>query len=118
MTNQNELRRRASSRILILDALTAAGARGCTNVELSAIALRFGGRIFELKKQGHNITDPVCEGGGVYRYTLQAPVAPQPGQPGWLASLPVVASIDRRGRVQPTAPPDSAPVIGGLLFDL
>lgn len=43
---------------------------------------------------------------------------PQPGTPGFLASLPVLASIDRRGRVQPATPPDSAPVIGGLLFDL
>ncbi len=48
-------------------------------------------------------------------WTLVPRIAP--GTPGFLASLPVVASITgRAGRVQPTAPPDSTPTAMGRLF--
>jgi hypothetical protein len=56
-------------RTKILDVLNSRGGRGATNVELSEIALRFGGRIHELRAARHVIT---CkqEGRGLYRYTL------------------------------------------------
>jgi hypothetical protein len=61
-----ERRRQDSSRTRILDRLTKGPA---TNTQLSKIALRFGARIFELRKAGHNITSSPREG-GVVIYTL------------------------------------------------
>ena len=116
--NPNEQRRRASSKSLILAALQAAGSRGCTNLELNDIAFRYGGRIFELRHEGHDIPEPTIEGPGVYRYILRPATTVQPGQPGYLASLVPVASIDR-GRVIPTPPPtEHEPAATGFLFDL
>jgi hypothetical protein len=117
LSNPNEMRRRASSKALILAALQQAGARGCTNLELNDIAFRYGGRIFELRREGYDIPEPTVEAPGVYRYTLlTAPAAPKPGEAGFLASLPVVASIT--GRAIRSASTDSTPAATGLLFDL
>jgi hypothetical protein len=100
LANPNEMRReqarRASNRELALEALVRAGDRGILNIDLMAIAgSRAGGRVDELRQQGHRITCEQVER-GVYRYTLHT------GR-----GLPAVAV------------PDSLPAAtGGLLFDL
>jgi hypothetical protein len=121
LTDINELRReqarRTYNRDHALEALTVAGARGVSNIDLMAIAgARAGARVQELRDRGH-VIDCVHETGGQWRYILR-PVTPAPGQPGYLASLVPVASIDR-GRVIPTPPPTGhEPAATGLLFDL
>lgn len=116
MTNPNEARRRASSKALIVAALKAAGPRGCSNDELNAIAFRYGGRIHEARKDGHDI-ESIHEHDGSWRFVLHEPArtaAPRPGEPGYLRSLPVVASITGRPVRLPT---DSEPTaIGDRLF--
>lgn len=101
LANPNALRReharRRSNRELALEALMRAGERGVSNIDLMAIAgSRAGGRVDELRQQGHRITCEQVER-GVYRYTLHT------------------------GRGIPTrsALPDHSPAAtGGLLFDL
>ena len=85
--NPNEARRRASSKAQILAACKAAGPTGCTNAELNAISFRYGGRIHELRQQGH-VIESVDEHDGAWRFILRP--SPQPGSPGYLASLPAV----------------------------
>jgi hypothetical protein len=100
LPNPNEMRReqvrRASNRERALEALMRAGERGILNLDLMAIAgSRAGGRVDELRQQGHRITCEQVER-GVYRYTLQS-----------------------EARRQAVAIPDSLPAAtGGLLFDL
>jgi len=69
---RQEIGRLGTARDRVLAALLAAGPDGCTNVELCAPhvgGMRFGARLFELKHQlGWDISDPVHERGGVYRY--------------------------------------------------
>jgi hypothetical protein len=60
---QQEARRLESQHSKILAALTAAGTKGCTNVELSAIALRYGARVGELVNVGYYIEKTRIEGG-------------------------------------------------------
>jgi hypothetical protein len=110
--NPNEMRRRQSSKAQILAALQAAGSRGCTNDELNAVAYRYGGRIKELRDDGHDI-ESINEGAGLFRYVLHVPARIKPGQPGYLASLPVLASITGRP-VRPVAPTAPATDSGRL----
>jgi hypothetical protein len=107
-----ELERRESSKDRILAALQDAGARGVTNHEFNdgMRIYRYGARIEELRKAGHAIAS-IDEGNGCWRFVLTT--GPRPGQPGYLASLPVVASIDRR-LVKPTT--DTDPAATGRLF--
>lgn len=116
MGNPNEARRRASSKALILAALREAGPRGCSNRDLNDIAFRYGGRLEELRTAGHDI-ESIDEGGGWWRYVLHEPARIKPGTPGFLASLPAVASITGRAIPAP-AVPDSAPGGNRTLFDL
>jgi len=106
----DELTRRASSKDRILEALRAAGATGCTNHELNVISYRYGARILDLRKAEYRI-DSIHEHDGTWRFVLRTDT-PQPGQPGFLASLPVVASINPRVRVTPTT--DDTPRDGCL----
>jgi hypothetical protein len=70
-----ELARRATAKARVLAALTEAGPRGLTNVELVTICQRFGARIFELKAEGYAISDPAAVSPGVYRYMLTVGLA-------------------------------------------
>lgn len=63
-----------SRRALVLQLLTEAGPRGVTTAEFleAGCGSRFGGRIFELRRDGHAIdARPIRTGS--YRYTLRAP---------------------------------------------
>lgn len=53
----------------ILEMLTTAADRGCTNAQLRAICHAVNSRISDLRKRGHTI-HAVAEGGGVWRYRL------------------------------------------------
>lgn len=70
-----EKTRRANNKARLLSALQD---RPHTNVELAAIAgLRFGGRLFELRRECWDIrTEPLD--GGLVRYTLRGRI--EPGQ--------------------------------------
>ena len=113
----DELTRRTSNRERVLDALRTAGTAGCMNTFLMRPDIggsRAGGRVQELRDIGYVIDcDRVQD--GLYRYTLRSEpnaTAPKPGTPGWLASLPVIASINPRVRVTPTT--DDTPQDGKL----
>lgn len=67
--NASEKSRINSKKIQILQALRNAGIAGITNVELSRIALRYGGHLGKLYEQGYKI-DKVSLGNGVYNYIL------------------------------------------------
>ena len=67
-----ELARRSTARDRVLAALLAAGAKGCTNVELCAPdcgGMRAVGRVDELRDTWHIETVHVRR--GVYRYVLK-----------------------------------------------
>ncbi len=98
--NPNEQRRRASSRVLILDALVTAGAKGVTNGFLNDISFRYGARLLELRQAGHDV-ESIFVGAGLWRFVLHVPartVSPQPGTPGYLRSLPITAAIETKPR--------------------
>lgn len=94
---RREHQRRASHRDRVLDALREAGETGVLNTHLMSPEIggsRAGGRVQELRDAGYVITCSHVEG-GLYRYTLHAGSRPRPGEPGFLASLVPVASIQR-----------------------
>jgi hypothetical protein len=66
---EKEVKRLGTGKARILAALKAAGRKGCTNIELSAIQLRYGGSTHELQKEGYDITNTRVEG-GLFRYVL------------------------------------------------
>jgi hypothetical protein len=66
---KKEVQRLGTGKARILAALKAAGRKGCTNTELSAIQLRYGGSTHELEKDGYDITVTRIEG-GLFRYVL------------------------------------------------
>lgn len=114
LSNPNEMRRemarRTSNRERVLEALRAAGPAGCLNVFLMRPDVggsRAGGRVQDLRDAGFVIDcDRIQD--GTYRYTLRSEPgqAPTPGSAGYLASLPVVASINPRGQVTPVTTDD------------
>jgi hypothetical protein len=59
---------RKAQRSQIFNALRKARSQGCTNVELNKICFRYGGRIHELRNDGHKIITK--KEGELYRYTL------------------------------------------------
>lgn len=65
---------KAASRIRqkdqILAALEGAGAAGCTSESLNAICYRYGGRIFDLRKDGWDIRTLGRKGTELARYVL------------------------------------------------
>lgn len=67
--DKKEIKRQANVRGKILDSLREAGSDGVTNVQLSKIAVRYGGSLGSLYKRGYMI-DKEHVGGGVYKYTL------------------------------------------------
>jgi hypothetical protein len=56
--------------------LQAAGPTGVTNLVLNEIAFRYGGRLFELRKQGYDI-ETKAEGESVFRFILKGRKAAQ-----------------------------------------
>jgi Helix-turn-helix domain len=58
----------------ILSLLRSRGAAGVSNSELNAICFRYGARIFELRKAGHQI-ETVREGETEFRFVLTEPEA-------------------------------------------
>jgi hypothetical protein len=56
----------------ILDLLIERGEQGVRNTELNKICFRYGARIFELRKLGHDIKT-VKESDGLYRFVLKVP---------------------------------------------
>lgn len=64
--------RSPKQRDLILALLQLRGAKGATNAELSQIAMRFGGRLLEIRKMGHEVRVQ-SEGRGLFRYWLVVP---------------------------------------------
>jgi len=53
----------------VLNYLRSCGQKGCTNIELSKIAIRYGGYLGALYDEGYNIHKEHL-GDGVFRYTL------------------------------------------------
>jgi len=118
--NLNEARRRANNKLAVLAFLRERGTRGATNVELVEIGgmRAVGGRLTELRAEGHDV-ETIREGGGLFRFVLHEPARTagvQPGQPGYLSSLPVVASITGRAIPARAVPADSDPAATGRLF--
>jgi len=61
--------KRPGQRERILSFLRSRGAAGATNAELNAIAFRYGGRIHELRRMGHQI-DTIRESENLFRFVL------------------------------------------------
>ena len=62
----------------ILSLLRSRGASGATNIELNAIAFRYGGRIHELRRMGYRI-EPLRESENLFRFVLiSEPENPKP----------------------------------------
>jgi hypothetical protein len=120
LANPNEMRRemarRRTHKAAILELLQARGPLGATNVELvdpNVGGMRAcGARIPELRAEGHDISDAINEGGGLFRYVLRT--GPKPGEQGYLASLVPVASITGRAIPARTTTTDNAPPPGFL----
>jgi hypothetical protein len=120
----NEFRRREGNKARVRELLRSSGARGAYNHELVAVGgmRAVGARLTELRAEGLDI-ETINEGGGLFRFVLHEParhqkcahcqvhfierdglclfcinagIKPQlmPGQPGYLASLPILSSID------------------------
>lgn len=69
MFNREEKERIENKTTQVLNALRQAGEDGLTNAELSRIALRYGGHLGELYRDGYKI-DKVSLGNGLYNYIL------------------------------------------------
>lgn len=69
-----ETLRRASAKDRVLELFKAK--RVVTNVELGQVCQRYGARIWEAKKEGHRISEPVCLEPGIYQYTYEGWEAP------------------------------------------
>jgi hypothetical protein len=69
------VRDRRTQAELILAAMQEAGDKGVTNLDLNKICFRYGGRIFDLREQGHNIVT-INEGKGVFRFVLKPRIQP------------------------------------------
>lgn len=54
----------------VLKALQSAGRNGVLNAQLNAICFRYGARIFELRREGHDIRQ-ISLGKGLYRVWLE-----------------------------------------------
>ena len=73
--------KRPAQRERILSLLRSRGAAGATNVELNAIAFRYGGRIHELREMGYRI-ETVRESENLFRFVLVAePLKAEPLSP-------------------------------------
>ena len=82
---QDDERRYAAQRQQIVDRLLVGPA---TTLELSAIALRFGARVHELRRRGFEIESKRL-GGGLWLYRL----IPEPKQLELLAGLDALAQV-------------------------
>jgi hypothetical protein len=68
-----EQTRRLTAKERVLEMLQAQGE--ATNVELNAVALRYGARIFDLRKEGYDITTE-SKGNGLFRFVYRGRTAP------------------------------------------
>ncbi|AYP68290.1 hypothetical protein PQE75_gp189 [Bacillus phage vB_BcoS-136] len=68
--NKKEEARIEKKQVQILNALRNAGNNGITNVELSEIALRYGGYLGKLYEQGYKIDRESVGEKGVHKYIL------------------------------------------------
>lgn len=75
--NAKDVERARGQEDQILSMLRAAGAAGCTNSQLWAVAHAVNSRISDLRKRGHRITAG-SEGGGIWRYKLILSEPPRP----------------------------------------
>lgn len=66
--------RRASAKQRVLALLQERGR--VTNLELGQVCQRYGARIWEAKREGHDITEPVCLAPGIYEYEYRGLVKP------------------------------------------
>jgi hypothetical protein len=57
----------------ILALLKERGGRGVLNTELNSMCMRYGARIFELRRQGYQI-ETIAEGEQIYRFVLKCDV--------------------------------------------
>lgn len=73
---KQEKQHQDSRKLAILKLLKEAGLRGMTNLELNEICFRYGGRLFELRKEGFDI-ETKAEGAGVYRFIFKGEKEPQ-----------------------------------------
>ncbi len=64
-----EIDRRKPQAQRILDLLQRRGTEGATNAELGQVCQRFGGRLFELRQEGHDIRKQYVAP-GLWRYWL------------------------------------------------
>ena len=69
---RGEHKRGPDQRQKIIDLLIERRELGVRNTELNAICFRYGARIFELRKLGHDIKT-VKESDGLYRFVLKVP---------------------------------------------
>lgn len=81
-----------SQRSRILTFLRERGATGATNVELNAIAFRYGGRIHELRRLGYTI-DTHRESAGLFRFILREDTANPTLRPARAAPSPVSSTL-------------------------
>jgi len=91
--------RAAAQRDQILALLQERGRAGAKNVELNLIGFRYGARIWELRRAGHQIIT-INEGDGVFRFVLEAEPAG--------AQSETVEAFDQRPDEQPEQPPVQA----------
>jgi len=67
--------RSSRQRERILELLLERGSEGVTNVELNEVCFRYGARIWELRRAGHNIHTANL-GEGLFRFTLISSQSP------------------------------------------
>jgi hypothetical protein len=73
---RDEKRSRGDDRSVILRLLKEAGPAGVTNQKLTEVSMRFGARIYELRKEGYDIKTK-NEKRGVFRFILRGMQKPQ-----------------------------------------
>jgi hypothetical protein len=78
MTDVAEGTRRLSAKERVLQMLQAQGE--ATNIQLNALTFRYGARIFELRKEGFDITTE-AKGDGVFRFVYRGRAVPSPRLP-------------------------------------
>lgn len=80
ITPEQKAKKRIRHKELVLAALIEAGPRGCTSEELNKICLRYGGRIFDLRKDGWTIKTHGRTGTELARYVFEGKACDENGQ--------------------------------------
>jgi hypothetical protein len=75
---KTETERRLNNKERVLELLKIAGPRGCSNGDLLAVGgFRYGARLFELRREGHDI-ETIAGEGGAFTFVLKGRVQSQP----------------------------------------